>query len=94
MKLKVIKPFRDKENLSHRFEIGAIVEFDKERALNALSLGLVEEIKELAEHQTATPAPSTEQPKEEVITEEPKEEVKEPKPAKVEKPKRGRKTTK
>lgn len=103
MKLKVLKPFRDKENLAHKFEEGEIIEFDKERAINAISLGVVEEVKETAA-KPAAPVPTQEPTKEPEIfneqTNQPAEEAKvetETAPAEkvvAEKPKRGRKTNK
>lgn len=45
MKIKVIKPFRDINNISIAFQVGSIVEFEEERARRIIAYGLGEEVK-------------------------------------------------
>lgn len=43
MNVKVIQSFGDKSNFTVKYEVGAVVEFDTERAEELISKGLVEE---------------------------------------------------
>ena len=40
MKISIIKEFHDIEDFSNIFKVGDVVEFDEERALSILELGL------------------------------------------------------
>lgn len=40
MKLEILTSFRDKNNFSHVFKVGEIVEFDDERSAHVIELGL------------------------------------------------------
>lgn len=42
VKIKVVKPFRDKFDIKIRYEVGAELEFDKERAEDVVNRELAE----------------------------------------------------
>lgn len=44
MKIKVKRAFLDKNDLSHRYNVGEVIDFDKERALHIISIGFGVEV--------------------------------------------------
>lgn len=99
MIVEVLVPFYDKENLSHLFQVGDIVEFEAARAEDIISRGLgkcaTEEAEKVEETEKADPVEETKVDEPETAEEAEDAEEAETEEAPTEEPKRrGRKPTK
>lgn len=70
MKLKVLIPFRDRDDYSKAYAIGDTISVPRDRGERIVSLGLAEEIKDCPESKTVTTQPVAAPPKPEPATAE------------------------
>lgn len=99
MKVTILTQFRDKNNYSHVFNVGEVVEFDDERAARIIELGYGQSAEESPEKEAPMQptGEESEQVKEQVneeATEEVDETAGEAQEPIAEKPRRGRKANK